>query len=77
MNTTAIQDAIKRSQYYLHTNGRIIFKPHGGVDATSDFVVEVWNGSDIGKSPVDFTYFFKRSLEAWRRSIRNIPIGGA
>ncbi|EHJ9981298.1 hypothetical protein KB976_000318 [Vibrio parahaemolyticus] len=63
MNTTAIQDAIKRSQYYLHTNGRIIFKPHGGVDATSDFVVEVWNGSDIGKSPVDFTYFLK---EAWK-----------
>ncbi|EOD9553493.1 hypothetical protein ACJ7RV_002617 [Vibrio parahaemolyticus] len=59
----AIHEAINRSQYYLHTNGRIIFKPNGGVDTTSDFVVEVWNGGDVGNSPVDFTHFLK---EAWK-----------
>lgn len=42
------------SEYYLHTNGDVIYKPHGGVDASSDFVKKCWNVSIIGKSPNAF-----------------------
>jgi len=42
------------SQYYLHENGDVIYKPHGGVDSSSDFVVRVWNVNVIGKKPEIF-----------------------
>ncbi|MGD1335018.1 hypothetical protein ACP6H1_21625 [Vibrio harveyi] len=56
-----IKDAMKKSQYYLHESGKIIFKPLGGVDKKSDFVIEVWSGDKVGNSPVDFTYFLKEA----------------
>lgn len=39
------------SQYYLHNNGSIIYKPHGGVDDSSPFVKRVWNANGLAKSP--------------------------
>lgn len=39
------------SEYYLHTNGSVIHKPHGGVDRNSDFVRKVWTALQIGKTP--------------------------
>lgn len=42
------------SQYYLHSNGSVIYKPHGGVDGSSDFVKKVWNANTIGESPGTF-----------------------
>ena len=56
-----IKDAMRKSQYYLHKNGKIIFKPLGSVDKKSDFVIEVWAGDKVGNSPVDFTYFLKEA----------------
>ena len=42
------------SQYYLHTNGSVIYNPHGGVDVSSDFVVRAWNANTIGRTPKEF-----------------------
>lgn len=39
------------SQYYLHADGPVIYKRHGGVDPTSDFVVAVWDANGVGASP--------------------------
>jgi hypothetical protein len=45
------------SEYYAHVNGDLIYKPHGGVDATSDFVVKVWSVPLISKSPKNYLAF--------------------
>jgi len=43
-----------QSQYYLHTDGSVIYKPHGGIDRSSTFVKKTWNANNIGKTPKDF-----------------------
>ena len=42
---------IHTPEYYLHTNGDVIYKALGGVDETSDFVVQKWNCYEIGETP--------------------------
>ena len=37
------------SQYYLHQNGKVIYKPHGGVDFSSPFVMHIWHAIDFAK----------------------------
>lgn len=39
------------SEYYLHTNGTVHFKPHGDVEPDSPMVVRVWNANHIGTTP--------------------------
>lgn len=43
-----------QGEYYLHENGELIYKPHGGVQRDSDFVVAVWDVDHIVKSPESF-----------------------
>ena len=45
------------AQYYLHTNGNIIYKPHGGVDPSSDFVAKAWRLDTISTTPDAFANF--------------------
>lgn len=33
---------MSKGQVYLHTNGDLIYKPHGGVEFDSPFVKKVW-----------------------------------
>ena len=42
------------AQYYLHTDGSVIFKPHGGVDTSSTFVRRMWYLSEVAPSPLTF-----------------------
>ena len=44
-------------EYYLHENGKLIYKPHGGVDFMSPFVKGLWPTSIIAKTPYTFTTF--------------------
>lgn len=47
-------------QYYLHSESRdLIYKPHGGVDETSDFVVRCWSVEVIGATPEKFLDWLK------------------
>ena len=48
-------------EYYLHENGHLIYKPHGGVDVTSSFVRAVWFVENIGRSPKAFVAFLKEA----------------
>jgi predicted oxidoreductase len=48
---------VRIDEYYLHENGSLIYKPHGGVQADSAFVRKVWPVSQISKSPHDFVSF--------------------
>lgn len=41
-------------EYYLHTNGNLIFKPNGGVDSDSDSVRAKWLLSEITIGPRSF-----------------------
>ena len=51
-------------EYYLHENGSLIYKPHGGVDHTSAFVKRVWTANLIGRTPHDFTEWLKEAFNA-------------
>lgn len=46
-------------EYYLHENGKLIYKPHGGVQQDSTFVKKVWAANNIGQTPEDFTHWLK------------------
>ena len=60
-----------KAQYYLHTNGDLIFKPHGGVDVESDFVVQAWNANVIGESPGKFAMWL---LDCYRMGAKQTEI---
>ena len=64
------------AQYYLHTNGSLIFKPHGGVETDSDFVKKVWSGNVIGKSPQSFVIWIKEAFDlgATRADINRVAL---
>lgn len=49
-------------EYYLHENGSLIYKPHGGVDQLSTFVRRVWSADLIGQTPDTFIEFL---AQAW------------
>lgn len=55
---------MSQGEYYLHTNGSLIYKPHGGVDPSSDFVKMCWNTDIIGKSPDVFARFLRSAYRA-------------
>lgn len=42
------------AQYYLHENGEIIYKPHGGVQKDSTSVKQIWQAKTIGVSPESY-----------------------
>lgn len=50
-------------EYYLHTNGSLIYKPAGGVELDSPFVVKVWRAESIGATPQDFVEFLAEAVE--------------
>jgi hypothetical protein len=53
--------------YYLHENGKLIYKPHGLSDEDimdSDLVVNYWPNAQIGGSPADFLTFL-REAKGW------------
>lgn len=50
-------------EYYLHENGKLIYKPNGGVDFMSAFVKGLWPVSIIGKSPHTFTTFLYQARQ--------------
>lgn len=52
------------AEYYLHENGSLIFKPHGGVQCNSSFVKRVWNANFIGRTPDEFVSWLKEAFEA-------------
>ncbi len=43
-------------EYYLHENGSLIYKPHGGVEVNSPFVKCIWSVAVISTTP---EYFIK------------------
>ena len=51
-------------EYYLHENGSLIYKPHGGVDCTSALVKRVWAANIIGRTPNDFVEWLKEAFES-------------
>ena len=53
----------ENAEYYLHTNGFVIYKPWGIEDAESDFIVKIWNAKIIGQSPVTFLEFLREALK--------------
>ena len=59
-----------QGQYYLHTNGELIYKPNGGVERDSDFVVRVWVEADIGQTPQAFTRFLREARESGAKTER-------
>jgi len=56
-------------QYYLHENGKVIYKPHGGVQMDSSFVRKVWEASIIGKNPASFSL--------WLLELYNLKVDGS
>lgn len=48
-----------KSEYYLHTNGMVIYKPHGDVESSSPFVRAVWNANVIGGTPETYLEWLK------------------
>lgn len=50
-------------QFYLHTNGSLIYKPHGGVEYDSPFVKRVWE-DDYFETPQAFTKFLTEAVRA-------------
>ncbi|MCB5464572.1 hypothetical protein [Vibrio lentus] len=57
------------SQFYLHTNGELIYKAIGGVDDKSTFVIKVWDVQDLD-SPEKFCDFLKEAHDLgvnWKR----------
>lgn len=53
-----------QGEYYLHENGSLIYKPHGGVDQSSTFVKRVWDARSIGTSQYVFVSFLKEAYKA-------------
>lgn len=55
-----------KAEYYLHTNKSLLYKPHGGVDVGSPFVIKKWSAKSIGQSPSHFLDFLLelKSLKA-------------
>lgn len=51
-----------QGEYYLHENGSLIYKPHGGVDQSSSFVKRVWNAASIGKTPDVYVAWLKEAF---------------
>lgn len=51
-------------EYYLHANGALIFKPHGGVDTTSAFVRRSWPLVHISPTPDHFVRFLAEAHQA-------------
>lgn len=41
-------------EYYLHRDGDLIYKPQGGTDRKSPFVVKVWTMPSISRNPRSF-----------------------
>lgn len=51
-------------QYYLHSNGSLIYKPHGGVERDAHlggFVVEVWKVDTVKYCPDTFLVFLSQA----------------
>ncbi|MPW32013.1 hypothetical protein F9L16_24010 [Agarivorans sp. B2Z047] len=53
-----------QGEYYLHENGSLIYKPHGGVDVTSTFVKRCWAVSELGQTPRTFMFWLIDAFEA-------------
>ncbi|MCO7020932.1 hypothetical protein [Vibrio paracholerae] len=53
-----------QGEYYLHENGSLIYKPHGGVEANSTFVKRVWDATLIGRTPQEFVGWLKEAFNA-------------
>lgn len=53
-----------QGECYLHENGSLIYKPHGGVEANSPFVKRVWVAAYIGRTPQEFVDWLKEALNA-------------
>jgi len=53
-----------RGEYYLHTNGSLIYKTLGVDDPDSTFIVKIWQCSQIGKTPKDFLNFLYEAFDA-------------
>jgi hypothetical protein len=53
-----------QGEYYLHENGSLIYKPHGGVQLNSSFVKRVWDARIIGRTPHEFVEWLKEAFNA-------------
>lgn len=54
-------------EYYLHENGSLIYKPHGGVQRESAFVRRVWAVVEIAQTPDAFVEFLAEARSAGAR----------
>ncbi|EGR2972979.1 hypothetical protein C4D14_RS01405 [Vibrio parahaemolyticus] len=52
------------AEYYLHENGSLIFKPHGGVQVDSALVKKVWVIQEVCNTPKRFAEWLKETREA-------------
>lgn len=50
-------------EYYLHTNGSLIYKMLGVNDPDSSFIVKIWNANEVTRSPTAFINFLKEALD--------------
>lgn len=48
-----------QSEYYLHENGSVIYKPHGGVESDSPFVKKCWNANFLSDGPIVYLKWLK------------------
>lgn len=53
----------QQGEYYLHENGKLIYKPGGDVDVMSSFVKGLWPVAVIGKSPHAFATFLYQARQ--------------
>ncbi|HDI3147856.1 TPA: hypothetical protein PMB01_001679 [Vibrio cholerae] len=56
-----------QGEYYLHENGSLIYKPHGGVQENSHFVKRIWDARYIGRTPQEFVEWLKEAFRAGAR----------
>lgn len=61
---------MSNDQYYLHENGDMIYKPHGGVDVTSNFVKRLWESYEFRPSGSHFLNMLKEAHSLGARKDR-------
>lgn len=64
-----------QGEYYLHENGELIYKPHGGVERDSDFVIRVWSVPEITSSPRSFCHWLRKAFLLGAKKSRVIELG--
>ena len=72
----SIPNLYPESQYYLHTNGEVIYKPRGGVEVEAGgFVKRVWNANFLAEGPVPYCDWLKELVDLGANKTRVLELG--